>query len=94
MSETPKLVSQPQLKKLLEEGLVKFTFLKVKNDAERIAYGTLNLDYIPKEKHPKTSRNNQYGYFDVEVGAWRSYSPKSQFLVNKCIEVPKKSVAS
>lgn len=66
-----------EIKKMLNEGNVKFVFTK-KDGTEREAYGTTKLDNIPEESHPKgvgtESSSDQVRYFDLDKNAWRSFN--------------------
>lgn len=68
------------LKEQLRQGEVKFQFTK-KNGEIRDARGTLNMDIIPQENHPKgTSKEvpeNTTRYFDLDKESWRSFTNDS-----------------
>lgn len=59
----------------LAKGIVKFHFQKV-DGTLREAFGTLNLDKIPTEMHPKGERREiptTQTYYDTEKCAWRCF---------------------
>lgn len=63
-----------ELKKRLHYGKTHFWFRK-DNGEEREAYGTLNLDDIPEDKHPKGTGKTSplvVAFYDLEKEAWRS----------------------
>ena len=68
-----------QLVEKLKNSVVTFTYQKV-NGEFRDATGTLNMDEIPEDMHPKntdntsnTSNDNILKYFDVYKQSWRSF---------------------
>ena len=64
-----------ELKEKMKNGEVRFTFTK-KNGETRDARGTVNMDMIPDDYHPKGSYaipSNTYRYFDLEKYEWRSF---------------------
>lgn len=68
-----------KLKNKLKAGATTFAFTK-KDGSTRKAVGTLNASIIPSDKAPKGtgSRNHKaIAYFDLEKGAWRSFSVAS-----------------
>ena len=70
-------------RKMLQAGIVWFSYYKI-NDVIltrviRPARGTLNLELIPKEFHPKdsplyTPNYTSISYFDLDVMGWRSFN--------------------
>ena len=60
----------------LLSGIVYFKFRK-KNGEERVAHGTVNLQLIPAEKHPKGTAKNLSDevvrYYDFTKNDWRSF---------------------
>lgn len=66
-----------EIKKMLNQGEVKFVFTK-KDGTEREARGTTNLGTIPEESHPKGTGadvvGDQVRYFDLDKNAWRSFN--------------------
>lgn len=67
-----------ELKKKLHEGPVKFSYKK-KDGSIREALGTLKLDIIPEEHHPKNNDSAGYNvvmftrYYDLNSAGWRSF---------------------
>jgi hypothetical protein len=64
----------------LREGIVKLSFVKVKDGQVRNMRATLNDKFIPADKMPKTDANantekNQLAVrvFDLDVEDWRSF---------------------
>ena len=68
----------------LRTGTYRFSYLK-KDGSIREAVGTLNLDLIPAEHHPKSGMEqvalaptNTFRYYDLyadgDTGGWRSFS--------------------
>jgi len=66
------------LRTRLQEGPTDFAF-RTKSGNLRIARGTVNLDYIPQEFHPKGGEASPkvVAFFDLEKGAWRSFQTTS-----------------
>lgn len=67
------------LKELMRNGIVSFKYQKV-NGEFREAKGTLNLDNIPEDQHPKgvgESNDDIVKYYDVEKESWRSFRSDS-----------------
>lgn len=65
-----------ELKTLLREGTVNFQYTK-RDGTERVARGTLKVDYIPEGMRPldgSTYKANNLRYFDLDKSAWRSIS--------------------
>ena len=70
------------LRQMLQRGIVKFSYYKI-NDvvltrAIRPARGTLCLDIIPPDKHPKGAPDYEpnystMAYYDLDVQGWRSF---------------------
>lgn len=60
----------------LKTGIVEFTYVKL-NGEERKAKGTLNLELIPENSHPKTNitsgNPDMIRYWDVTKEAWRTF---------------------
>ena len=76
---TPKQIESKKqgIVKELQEGIVHLQFKKVNGDLRNMM-GTLNLDLIPEEKHPKndkTRKETEYlvTLFDTEVQDWGSF---------------------
>ena len=80
---TPKQIESKKqgIVKELQEGTVHLQFKKVNGDLRNMI-GTLNLDLIPEEKHPKakgegTGERKETEYlvtlFDTELQDWRSF---------------------
>jgi hypothetical protein len=66
-----------QLRIDLHKGPTNFAYRK-KSGELRIAKGTLRLEDIPDESQPLgtgTPKANACAYYDLNVGAWRSYNP-------------------
>jgi hypothetical protein len=65
-----------ELRTKLTNGTVHFAYRK-KTGELRIAHGTINLDSIPEESHPKGSgsKSGSEAYYDLNVSGWRSYNP-------------------
>lgn len=64
-----------ELKEKMKNGETRFTFTK-KNGETREAIGTVRMDMIPEEDHPKggyAMPPNTYRYFDLEKYEWRSF---------------------
>ena len=67
------------LRNALKKGVVRFTYIK-KDGSVRQAEGTRNITIaegrvgctIPA---PKSGRNNENAYYDLEKFAWRSFIP-------------------
>jgi hypothetical protein len=64
----------------LRDGIVKLSFVKVKDGQVRNMRATLNEKFIPTEKMPKTDANantekNQLAVrvFDLDIDDWRSF---------------------
>lgn len=67
-----------KLKEMLREGEVQFSYLK-KDSTVREARGTVNLDIIPEENHPKGESERKISdqtvrYYDLDSCGWRSFS--------------------
>lgn len=62
------------LRTKLQSGPTHFAF-RTKAGNLRIARGTLNLDFIPQEFHPKGGEASPkvVAFFDLEKRAWRSF---------------------
>lgn len=60
----------------LKTGIVEFTYVKL-NGEERNTKGTLNLEMVPKESHPKTDiisgNPDMIRYWDIDKEAWRTF---------------------
>jgi len=72
-------ISHDDLQSKMEDEIVKFFFQK-KDGGLRIAHGTIKLDLIPEELHPKGKGNpvrNTVPFFDVTKQLWRSISRDS-----------------
>jgi len=76
-------INHTELREKLQNGAVKFYFRKV-GGALRIALGTLDLNRIPNQNHPKGGKisDKQVAYFDLEKGAWRSVSNSQEVWVD------------
>lgn len=59
------------LKKKLEKGEVKFTYVKV-DGTLREARGTTKMEMIPEDLHPKNPSGKYVAYFDLDKNEWRS----------------------
>jgi len=71
-----KSLSARALKSKLRRGPFRFSFEK-KDGTIREAYGTLKMELIPMDNHPKTDRPSSpkiVTFYDLEKGAWRSVS--------------------
>lgn len=73
----------------LREGVVEFSFEKVKDGAVRTMNATLRTDIIPEDKMPKSGKVEESAEgqsavrcFDVDLGEWRS------FRVDKLVSFP------
>ena len=73
----------------LREGVVQFSFEKVKDGAVRTMNATLRTDMIPEDKMPKSGKIEESAEgqsavrcFDVDLGEWRS------FRVDKLVTFP------
>lgn len=63
-----------ELRERLRYGETHFWFRK-ENGEEREAYGTLNFDDIPEDKHPKGTGKTSplvVAFYDTKKEAWRS----------------------
>ncbi len=81
---TPKQIESKKqgIVKELQAGIVHLQFKKVNGDLRNMI-GTLSLDLIPEEKHPKFMKDEGTGerketeylvtLFDTEIGDWRSF---------------------
>lgn len=65
-----------QLKEMMRHDIVSFKYQK-KNGEIREARGTLNLDDIPEDSHPKGtghgSTDEYTKYYDVDKEGWRCF---------------------
>ena len=70
-----KQITHQDLKNKLKGGSQKFFFRKL-NGELRIAIGTLDLNRIPSQNHPKgmPGPGRVTCYYDLEKGLWRSVS--------------------
>lgn len=77
-------ITHEQLKSLLKDGPLRFSFIKT-NGELRQAYGTTNLSRIPQSAHPKggDAPNGVTCYFDLDKNAWRSISINQSIAVNE-----------
>lgn len=70
-------VKPEELREMLHMGRVIFSYKK-KDGSTRGALGTLNMEHIPEEFHPKDSSENieykNLRYFDIQKNGWRSIS--------------------
>jgi hypothetical protein len=75
-------ITHDELKERLRSGSAKFFFRKVQGDL-RMALGTLDLNRIPNQNHPKggIKPENTTAYYDLEKGAWRSVSESQEIWV-------------
>lgn len=79
-----------ELKKLLQENIVKVTFTK-KDGTLRTMPCTLKEDLIPEEHRPKSGNNNNnrseaaQAVYVTDAGGWRSFRWDSlkEFVVNE-----------
>lgn len=66
-----------QLKDKMHEGIVSFKYEKIDGEI-REAHGTLKLDIIPEEMHPKNTgrkqSENKTNYYDTDKEEWRSFN--------------------
>lgn len=79
IAQTIPSLEAESLRDRLRQGPTKFTFVK-KTGELRFALGTLNLDIIPNNDHPKGVRPASprvITFFDLEKFAWRSVSIES-----------------
>lgn len=66
-----KQITAEELKKLLSEGKVKFSFEKL-DGTLREAEGTINQEIIPLDQHPQGGKGpTGTCYYDLEKQAWR-----------------------
>ena len=73
----------------LREGVVQFSFEKVKDGAVRTMNATLRTDMIPEDKMPKSGKIEESAEgqsavrcFDVDLGEWRSFRPDTLIKVS------------
>ena len=73
----------------LREGVVQFSFEKVKDGAVRTMNATLRTDMIPEDKMPKSGKVEESAEgqsavrcFDVDLGEWRSFRPDTLIKVS------------
>lgn len=73
------IMSRDSMINYLREGVCQIEFTK-KNGDQRVMLGTLNFEYIPEDKHPKSDGNvdkpvntDIVKVFDTEKGEWRSF---------------------
>ena len=68
-------LSLEQLHRLLQNGIVKFSFLK-RGGEKRITRATLNEQFIPQShmptNEPKNAVSTNLKFYDVEKSGWRS----------------------
>ena len=70
---------------LEQKGVYKIEFTK-KDGSQRLMIGTIDLDLIPKEKHPKgvgIVNESVQTIFDLENKDWRSYRVDSLIACQK-----------
>lgn len=84
-----------ELRDLLRKKVVNFEFIKL-NGEQRPAKGTLRMDMIPQEKHPKgirpSNKQKTVTYFDLDKDDWRSVSTKTKGVVLQDIDGKEASV--
>jgi hypothetical protein len=73
--------------KLLSEGIITVTFGKM-DGTERVMRCTLNPNYIPLDKMPKTNKDKDPGsntipVWDMDVEGWRSFRVDSIITIDK-----------
>lgn len=71
------MLTYNQIKKKLTESKAKVIFTKA-DGTERTLICTLNMDIIPKDNHPKGSKDiivntDVIKAFDLEINQWRSF---------------------
>lgn len=77
------IMSRDSMINHLREGVCQVTFTK-KNGDQRVMLGTLNFEYIPEDKRPKSDGNvddnpdkpvntDIVKVFDTEKSEWRSF---------------------
>jgi len=77
------IMSRDSIINSLREGVCQVEFTK-KNGDQRVMLGTLNFEYIPEDKHPKSDGNvggsddkpintDIVRVFDTEKSEWRSF---------------------
>jgi len=69
------------IKELLKTNAIKVTFTK-KDGTERVMNCTLNPEKLPvsvvtESKEPKKKNDNVMPVYDIDAGAWRSFTIKS-----------------
>lgn len=77
----------PKLRKLMEERIVEFSFMKA-NGEIRIAHGTTSMSIIPITKlHERLGEDINTmvntSYYDTDKQAWRSFSNKNFIAIRK-----------
>lgn len=77
-------ITHTQLKSLLKDGPLRFSFFKT-NGELREAYGTTNLLRIPQSAHPKggDAPKGATCYFDLDKDAWRAISGNQIIMLNE-----------
>ena len=76
--------TRTQLENMLSRGIVQISFTK-KDGSDRVMNCTTNLNFIPKNKHPKsqnTRSDDVIAVYDVESNDWRSFDIKSVYDVS------------
>jgi len=74
-------ITPGELKNLLSEGKVKFSFEKL-DGTLREAEGTTNLEMVPKGQHPRGGTGpTGTCFFDLEKSAWRCISLDSRIFI-------------
>lgn len=71
----------PKLRKMMEEGIVEFSFMKANGDI-RIAHGTTSMKIIPISKLCERLGEDlnemvNTSFYDVDKQAWRSFSNRN-----------------
>jgi hypothetical protein len=80
-TDMSKQISPEELKKLLAEGKVKFSFEKL-DGTLREAEGTTSQEIIPKDQQPRGGKGpTGTCYYDLEKQAWRCVSLDSKIFI-------------
>jgi len=78
-------VTIDELRNLLRQKILNFEFIKL-NGEIRPAKGTLRMDYVPTDQHPKGIRPSSpkvATFYDLDKMDWRSVSQRSKEIVLK-----------
>lgn len=80
-TDMDKQISTEELKKLLAEGKVKFSFEKL-DGTLREAEGTTSQEIIPKDQQPRGGKGpTGTCYYDLEKQTWRCVSLNSKIFI-------------